>query len=120
MKVSSMNPVFVSADLEREVEGYKTLGFRQVHHLHENELVEIYVMETENGSRVDLVKIEGAEPGKVGIRINVDNLEEAVALYRSLGFTGGERVFETKSNRITEMNAPHNDVVYIVVQHIHG
>ena len=118
MKVSGIYPVFTSADIEREVKGYESLGFKTKHHLHETEQVEIYVMETENGSRLDLLNIVGAKPGCLGVRINVDDLEEAVKLYRSLGFTGGEKVFETSSNKITEMRAPHNDAMYIVVQHV--
>ena len=120
MKVSGIYPVFISADIEREVEGYKSIGFKQAHHLNENDLIEIYVMETENGSRVDLMKIPGAKPGDIGIRINVDDLAEAVQLYKGLGFTGGERFFETKSNKITKMKAPNNDATYIIVQHIKG
>ena len=120
MKVSGIYPVFTSVDIEKEVEGYKSIGYKQVHHLNETEQVEIYVMETENGSRVDILKIAGAQPGRIGVRINVDNLEEAVALYRGLGFTGGDKVFETRTNKITEMHAPHNDAMYIIVQHIKG
>ena len=117
MKVSSINPVLIATDIEKEKAGFEAEGFTQRHHLDEGNGIEIYVMETENGSRIDLVVLPGAKPGSVGIRMNVDNLEEAIAAHKAIGFVGGDKIFETKSNKITEMTRENTDVNFILVEH---
>ena len=55
-----MYPVFTAADLAKETESFKSMGFRQKHHRPENDTAEICVMESDSGSRVDLAHIPGA------------------------------------------------------------
>ena len=78
-------------------------------------------MKDANGFYPDILQSEaGQARDTVGIRMNVDNLEEAVALLTSHGFTRSPEFSETagtSSSRFAIMISPSRFVMN-VVQHI--
>ena len=91
MKISAMYPSVLTSNPEAVIAFYeKYFNFRIIHQgtaVHPEETDEkIYTLENEKGVRFDVVHYSGYTTAIHGMRVNVDNFEEALEVYRNEGF----------------------------------
>ena len=85
MKITSFNPLIVTTDSESTIKLFEELGFEKKHTkegISINNATNVR-MKDANGFHVDVT--QGTEE-RMMIRMNVDNLEEAVAFLEERGF----------------------------------
>ncbi len=90
MKVTSFYPMYYANDLESTLKHFtEDLGFTVRHHLQQAPGPNLYVLEN-NGYRVDVFNFISDEvrqkEGFYAIRINVDDIDEAINNYQSWGY----------------------------------
>jgi len=121
MKITSFNPLIVAKDPESVIQLFEALGFERHHKkegISEKNITGIR-MKDENGFYVDVASGDFLQDRTL-IRMNVDNLEEAVALLTAHGFKRSEMFSETAgspSSRFAIMISPSGFVMNII-QHI--
>ena len=91
MKVTDYYPVFYTNDIEADVKRFEEdLGFTVIHRP-TIENLEYVALENENKRRVDLVcshfPNDSFSEGYLGMRVNVDNIEEGTAYFKGLGYS---------------------------------
>lgn len=92
MKITSMYPTILTPDPEGVIAFYeKNFNFRIKHqgiavHPGETTTEKVYCLEDEKGIRFDVVSYSGYTTAIHGMRINVDNFEEALEVYHKEGF----------------------------------
>ena len=121
MKITSFNPLIVTKDPESAIAVFEALGFEK---RHAKEGISInnrtnVRMKDANGFLVDIT--EGENEWTM-IRMNVDNLEEAVEFFESRGFhkarhEAAHDTIDTGSSRINIMVSP-TGTIFSVSQHI--
>lgn len=120
MKVKTFYPVIVSVDFDGTVKEMETFGFAPHH---EKRSVgetknDSFVLKNEEGHRVDVVSTKAIPRSFVGIRVNVEDYEAAVAELEALGYQnrrpGG---VETSSSKSTMMVSPQG-IFYLICEHI--
>ena len=85
MKITSFNPLIVTKDAESAIALFEQLGFERRHTkegISENNVTDVR-MKDANGFHVDVSQGSGEW---TMIRMNVDNLEEAIAFLEARGF----------------------------------
>ena len=85
MKITSFNPLIVTKDSESAIALFEALGFERRHTkegISENNVTDVR-MKDANGFHVDVSQGTGEW---TMIRMNVDNLEEAIAFLEARGF----------------------------------
>ena len=85
MKITSFNPLIVTKDAESAIALFEALGFEKRHEkegIGKTNVADVR-MKDSNGFHVDVTQGTGEW---TMIRINVDDLEEAVAFFESHGF----------------------------------
>ena len=85
MKITSFSPLIVTKDAESTIALFKELGFERRHTkegISENNVTDVRMKDT-NGFYVDVSQGTGEW---TMIRMNVDNLEEAIAFLEARGF----------------------------------
>ena len=85
MKITSFNPLIVTKDAESAIALFEELGFARRHTkegISENNVTDVR-MKDANGFHVDVSQGTGEW---TMIRMNVDNLEEAIAFLEARGF----------------------------------
>ena len=122
MKITSFNPLIVSADAASTVKVFEDLGFEKTHSKDSvnNDLNYTAVrMKDHNGFHVDITQSQVLHKDMTIIRMNVDDLEEAVALLEKHGFVNGNsgQQVETSSSRSQFMVSPSGFAIN-VVKHI--
>ena len=124
MKITSFNPMIVTKDLESVVAIFEALGFEKSHNPIGTSAVgneyTSYRMTDQNGFHVDVSTT--AAPMKqdlTGIRMNVDDFDEAYRLLVSRGFKNfyGEKTIDTKSAKSAVMISASGFAINLV-QHI--
>ena len=111
MKITSFNPQVVTKNAEPLVKLFEELGFVMRHNQKdagENHINIIRMMDA-NGFYVDISESQlGPPQDMIGIRMNVDNFEEARDLLLSKGFTSvyGDESLELKTARSAMMISP--------------
>lgn len=116
MKITSYYPQFVTDDFEKALKEYtEALGF-EVRHKQEVEGFKLYVLKHPCGHKVDLIECADYEPGFFAMRMNVDNLEEAIDYYIVNGGRRDETAFNRLSARYALVNMPNGKIN--IVQHI--
>ena len=121
MKITSFNPLIVTKDIEPVIALFEALGFEKRHTkegISKNNAANIR-MKDSNGFHVDVT--EGTGEWTM-IRMNVDNLEEAVAFLESRGFhkarhDAAHETIDTGSSRLNIMVSP-TGTIFSVSQHI--
>ena len=121
MKITSFNPLIVTKDAGPVVELFEALGFEKRHAkegISINNVSDIR-MKDANGFHVDITQGTGEW---TMIRINVDDLDEAVELLESRGFhkarhEAAHDTMDTGSSRINIMVSP-TGVIFAVSQHV--
>ena len=121
MKITSFNPLIVTKDAEPVIALFEELGFEKRHAkegISINNVTDIR-MKDANGFHVDIS--EGTGEWTM-IRMNVDNLEEAVAFLESRGFhkarhEAAHDTIDTGSSRFNIMVSP-TGTIFSVSQHL--
>ena len=121
MKITSFNPLIATTDAEPLVSLFEELGFES---RHTKEGISInnaknIRMKDANGFHVDIT--QGTEE-RMMIRMNVDDLEEAVEFLEARGFhkarhAAAHETIDTKSSKINVMVSP-GGVIIAVSQHL--
>ncbi len=121
MKITSFNPLIVTKDPEAAISLFEALGFER---RHAKEGISVsnrtnIRMKDANGFHVDVT--EGENEWTM-IRMNVDNLEEAVAFFESRGFrkarhAAAHDTIDTGTSKINIMVSP-SGTIFAVSQHI--
>ena len=121
MKITSFNPLIVTKDAEPVIALFEALGFEKRHvkeGISKNEVTDIR-MKDANGFHVDISQGNGEW---TMIRMNVDDLEEAVAFFEARGFhkarhEAAHETIDTGSSRLNIMVSP-TGTIFSVSQHI--
>ena len=121
MKITSFNPLIVTKDAAPVVALFEALGFEKRHvkeSISINNVTDIR-MKDSNGFHVDISQGTGEW---TMIRMNVDNLEEAVKFLESRGFhkarhEAAHNTIDTGSSRFNIMVSP-SGTIFSVSQHI--
>lgn len=122
MKITSFNPLIVSADAASATKLFEELGFEKTHSKDSvnNDLNYTAVrMKDPNGFHVDITQSQVLHKDMTIIRMNVDDLEEAVDLLEKHGFVNGNsgQQVETSSSKSQFMVSPSGFAIN-VVKHI--
>ena len=120
-KITSFNPLIVTKDAESAVKLFEELGFEKRHikkGISANNVTDVR-MKDANGFYVDVTQGDGEW---TMIRMNVDNLEEAVKLLEERGFhkarhTAANETIDTGSSRFNIMVSA-SGFIFSVSQHI--
>lgn len=121
MKITSFNPLIATTDAEPLINLFEELGFESRHTkegISSNNAVNIR-MKDSSGFHLDIT--QGTED-RLMIRMNVDDLEEAVEFLEAHGFhkarhAAAHDTIDTKSSKINIMVSPKG-VILAVSQHI--
>ena len=120
MKITSFNPLIVTKDAELVVKLFEDLGFERRHSkegIGINNVTDIR-MKDANGFHVDITQGSGEW---TMIRMNVDDLEEALEILEARGFhrarhAAANDTIDTGSSRINIMVSP-SGYIFAVSQH---
>jgi predicted enzyme related to lactoylglutathione lyase len=120
MKITTFNPLIVTKDAKSAVALFEALGFQQRHTkegIGENNVTDIR-MKDANGFHVDVSQGSGEW---TMIRMNVDNLEEAIEFLESRGFhkarhAVANKTIYTGSSRFNIMVSP-TGYIFAVSEH---
>ena len=121
MTITSFNPLIVTRDAESAIALFEALGFERRHTkegIGENNVTDVR-MKDANGFHVDVTQGTGEW---TMIRMNVDNLDEAIAFLEARGFhkarhETANKAIDTGSSRINIMVSP-SGFILAVSQHI--
>lgn len=120
MKITSFNPLIVTKDAASAIALFEELGFEQRHAkegISINNVTDVR-MKDANGFHVDIT--EGSDEWTM-IRMNVDNLEEAIAFLEARGFhrarhEAAHETVDTGSSRFNIMVSA-SGFIFAVSQH---
>ena len=121
MKITSFNPLIVSKDAESAIALFEAMGFEQRHTkegISENNVTDVR-MKNADGFHMDVSHGTGEW---TMIRMNVDNLEEAIAFLEARGFHKARhevanKTIDTGSSRFNIMVSP-SGFILAVSQHV--
>ena len=121
MKITTFNPFISTSKVEETIKLYEELGFERTHRKEGIETAEgentVIRMKDANGFHLDILKKEEELPRDlVGIRVNVDNFDEAYELLKARGFKNvfGEETVSTSSSKAAMMVSPTGFNICIV------
>lgn len=124
MKITTFNPFISTTDPDEAVSLFGELGFERRHTKKGIEIADrddtVIRMKDENGFYVDILKPETEQIGDiVGIRMNVDDFDEAYKMLRERGFKNlyGDETVNTSSSKAAMMVSPSGFNICII-QHI--
>ena len=121
MTITSFNPLIVTKDAETAIALFEALGFERRHTkegISENNVTDVR-MKDANGFHVDISQGTGEW---TMIRMNVDNLEEAIAFLEARGFHKARhevanKTIDTGTSRFNIMVSP-SGFILTVSQHV--
>lgn len=122
MKITLFEPQLLVKDEEPYIRLFEDLGFK-MHHNQQNvegRDVNGIVMIDENGFRMNIIRIPTLPADSItGIRMNVDNFDEAYEFLTARGFTPPEsaHTVDSGSARVIPMFSPSGYLIELV-QHI--
>lgn len=123
MKITSFNPLIATAHSDDIVKLFEELGFERRHTKRGVEIEEkdntVFRMKDANDFNLDVTQADSIARDITGIRINVDDFDEAYKLLTSHGF---EKLLEegtksTSSSKFVLLKAPSGFVINLV-QHV--
>lgn len=121
MKITSFNPLIVTKDAEKVIALFEALGFEKLHTKEDISIDNVTdtIMEDSDGHRVDISQGTGEW---TMIRMNVDNLEEAVAFFEAHGYhkarhEAARDTVDTGSSKFNIMVSP-TGTIFSVSQHL--
>ena len=120
MKITSFDPIIVTADSESVKKLFEALGFEKSHApsntFYGNEVTS-YRMKHPEGYHVDVISTTAeVSRDEMLIRINVDDFEEAYNILTARGFKNvhGDDTLVTKSSKSASMESPSGFRIAIV------
>lgn len=121
MKITSFNPLIVTAKADDTIALFEALGFSRAHTTTDNNEVNYTScrMKDANGFHVDITENPRAQQTRTAIRMNVDDFDEAYAFLTERGFknTLGDKIAENGSSKAAMMVSP-SGVSISLIQHI--
>ncbi|MBO6116559.1 MAG: hypothetical protein J6P14_05340 [Ruminococcus sp.] len=122
MKITTFDPIIISANQKETIKVFEDLGFVKTHSpvtTVEVGDVECVRMKNENGYHIDIADVDNVTKDYVVIRMNVDNFDEAYNILKAHGFTNtrGDNTIDTKSAKAATMVSPSGFRI-VVVEHI--
>ena len=124
MNITTFNPFISTAHPDEAVSLFKELGFERRHTKEGIEIADrddtVIRMKDANGFYIDILQAEiGLPQDTVGIRMNVDNFEEAYKMLLEKGFKNmyGDETVKTGSSKAAMMVSPSGFSICII-QHI--
>lgn len=121
MKVTSFNPIYGTEKVEEAVSFFEHLGFKVIHS-YGKEGFEVRTLENECGLRMEIMNSEYVRNNNVdgffATRLNVDNLEEAMAFFNEQGAKELMPVIKEGDSREVTNYLTKNGDIYSVVHHI--
>jgi predicted RNA binding protein YcfA (HicA-like mRNA interferase family) len=121
MKITTFNPMIVTRDAESVIKLFEELGFEKRHQKSEigDESVTDVRMKDKNGFYVDILQ---ADDERTMIRINVDDMTEAIDIFLENGFRrvrreSASKTVDTGSSIYNVLISP-SGTVFTVSQHI--
>ena len=124
MNITSFNPFISTAHPDEAVSLFKELGFERRHTKEGIEIADrddtVIRMKDANGLYIDILKTDASlSQDTVGIRMNVDNFEEAYKMLLEKGFKNmyGDETVKTGSSKAAMMVSPSGFSICII-QHI--
>ncbi len=122
MKITTFNPMILTADAEPVIKLFEELGFEKRHaptvNTGNSEVTSTRMADA-NGFHIDIAGVKSMTQDRTIIRMNVDDFDEAYAELIAKGFThpGGDRFVETASNKSAMMVSP-SGFAFDLCQHI--
>ena len=121
MKITSFNPIITTAHYDDAVKLFEELGFEKKHLSTniDNRGITSVTMENADGFRLNISEIKEYTQDTMGIRMNVDNFDEAYDILIKHGFKTprGDKTIDSKSSKAATMVSPSGFSISIV-QHI--
>ena len=110
MKITTFNPLIVSARADEWVKLFEELGFEKRHEIKGVDGMEVTStrMKDANGNYVDIAKALKVKQDLTLIRMNVDNFDEAYELLISKGFRNsrGDKTIDLEKSKSAMMISP--------------
>jgi len=123
MKITGFNPFIATARVDDTIRLFETLGFEKRHTKEGIEIADredtVIRMKDANGFYLDILKSsDEVSHDLVGIRMNVDDFDEACALLQARGFKNlyGDQTVDTKTSKAAMMVSPSGFMIS-VIQH---
>ena len=118
MKITSFEPLIISAKADEVIATLEALGFERRHKKtgFDGQDISIVTMKNADGFRVTVTKVENMPRDITSIRMNVDNFEEAYAFLTARGFKSiqGEHITDIGSSHSTMMVSPSGYSIRVV------
>jgi len=124
MTITTFNPFIDTAHADELIKLFEELGFERRHKKEGIEIADrsdtVFRMKDENGFHLDILQSDAVRPrDAVGIRMNVDDFDEALSILRAHGFKNvyGDDTVATKTSKAAMMISPSGFTIS-VIQHI--
>ena len=123
MRITGINPIIASSKAEEAVSLFTALGFEKQHNpvvTSATGTASVSRMKHENGYHVDILDLDRDMPQDMtGIRINVDDFDEAYKLFTANGFeiAPGDNIVDLGFAKTVIMVSPSGFIVSLM-QHI--
>ena len=124
MKITTFNPFIMTTQVDDTIKLFEALGFERRHTKEEIEIADredsVIRMKDSNGNYIDILQTNvEADRDTVGIRMNVDDYDEAYQTLLQRGFKNvyGDETVDTKTSKAAMMISPSGFNIS-VIQHI--
>lgn len=122
MKITTFNPLIVTAHSDDLISLFKELGFEVRHEKKDLDSVagKDVRMRDANGNHVDIVQLDQVPGDMMQIRMNVDNFDEAYEMLTARGFKSSRSdgtISEDKTGKGISMTSPSGFMI-AVAEHI--
>ena len=112
MKITSFEPLIISAKADEVIATLEALGFERRHKKtgFDGQDISIVSMKNADGFRVTVAKVENMPRDITAIRMNVDSFEEAYAFLTARGFKNAQ------GDRVTELSQiPDHSCTFLIL-----
>ena len=118
MKITSFNPIITTGQYDDAVKLFEELGFERKHlstNIDNRDITSV-TMENAGGFRLNISEIKEYTQDTMGIRMNVDNFDEAYDILTKHGFKNprGDKTIDSKSSKAVTMVSPSGFTISIV------
>ena len=121
MKITTFNPFIATAQVDDTIKLFESLGFERRHTKEGIEIADrndaVIRMKDANGFYLDILQSNvETERDTVGVRMNVDDFDEAYQTLLQRGFKNayGEETVETKTSKAAMMISPSGFSISII------
>ena len=124
MTITTFNPFIDTAHADEIIKLFEEMGFERRHKKAGIEIADrndtVFRMKDANGFYLDILQSDAGRPrDAMGIRMNVDDFEEAISILRAHGFKNvyGDETVDTKTSKAAMMVSPSGFTIS-VIKHI--